>query len=210
MIGENTMKIEGLKLTINFAFREIKDVKKWVENVEKCMKKQEEEVVQLKVRITELENYLRRWNLKLYGIPESTVDVKMETIQICQSILPRDQNKLAEAIDIVHRLGKRKPGVSKPRGVILRFLLRIYWDAVWATANNYSLLCEKGLRFAEDLLHSVKEIRAKLWPAIQKARSEGKLTYFVWARAFIGGVKLHLQQIDEDQLNATGDEDQMT
>lgn len=45
MVGVNTMKIEGLKLTIDFACREIKDVKKLVENVEKCMKKQEEEVV---------------------------------------------------------------------------------------------------------------------------------------------------------------------
>lgn len=138
------------------------------------------------------------------------MDVKMETIQICQSILPRDQNKLAEAIDIVHRLGKRKPGVSKPRGVILCFLSRTYWDAVWATVKNSSLLCEKGLRFAEDLPHSVKEIRAKLWPAIQKACNEVKLTYFVWVRAFISGVELHLQQIEEHQLNATGDEDQMT
>ncbi|KAG1934307.1 hypothetical protein F2P79_019917 [Pimephales promelas] len=186
MVGENTMKIEGLKMTIDFACREIKDVKKRVENMEKCVKKEEEEVVHLKVRVTELENYSRRWNLKLFGIPESIVDVKIESIQICQAILPQDQNKVAEAIDIVHRLGKRQPGVSKPRGVILRFLSRTYRDA------------------------AVKEIRAKLWPAIQKARSEGKSAYFVGARAFIGGVELRLQQNEEGQRKAIGDEDNMS
>ncbi|KAG1931133.1 hypothetical protein F2P79_021804, partial [Pimephales promelas] len=202
MVGENTMKIEGLKMTIDFACREIKDVKKRVESMEKCVKKEEEEVVHLKVRVTELENYSRRWNLKLFGIPESIVDVKIESIQICQAILPQDQNKVAEAIDIVHRLGKRQPGVSKPRGVILRFLSRTYRDAVWAAAKNNSFLREKGLRFAEDLPQAVKEIRAKLWPAIQKARSEGKSAYFVGARAFIGGVELRLQQNEEGQRKA--------
>lgn len=210
MVGENTMKIEGLKMTIDFACREIKDVKRRVENVEKGMKKEEEEVVHLKVRVTELENYSRRWNLKLYGIPESIADVKIETIQICQAILPQDQNKLAEAIDIVHRLGKRQPGVTKPRGVILRFLSRSYRDAVWAAAKNNSFLREKGLRFAEDLPQAVKEIRAKLWPAIQKARSEGKSAYFVGARAFIAGVELRLHQIEEDQRNTIGGEDIMS
>lgn len=67
-------------------------MKKWVENFEKCMKKEEvEEVVQLKFRITELENYSRRCNLNLYGIPESIADVKTETNQICQAKLPQNR-----------------------------------------------------------------------------------------------------------------------
>ncbi len=108
MVGENSMKIEGLKLTIDFACKEIKDAKKRIEKVEKCLKKEEEVVAQLKDRVTELENYSRRWNLKLHGLPESVEDVKMETIKICQTILPQEQSKLTEVIDIVHRLGKEE------------------------------------------------------------------------------------------------------
>lgn len=46
MVGENSLKIEGLKLTTDFACKEIKDVKKWIEKVEKCLKKEEKVVVQ--------------------------------------------------------------------------------------------------------------------------------------------------------------------
>ncbi|XP_016117190.1 uncharacterized protein [Sinocyclocheilus grahami] len=106
-------------------------------------------------------------------------------------------------IDIVQRLGKRKPGVVRPRGIILRFLSRTQRDAIWAAANN-PFLRENGLRFAEDLPQAVKQIRAKFWPAIQKARSVRKLAYFVGARAFIRGVELHLQQIEDDQRDVKG------
>ncbi len=142
--------------------------------------------------------------MKLHGLPESVEDVKMETIKICQTILPQEQSKLTEVIDIVHRLGKRKPGVVRPRGIILRFLSRTHRDAIWAEAKNNPFLREKGLRFAEDLPQTVKEIRAKFWPTIQKARSEGKSAYFV------GGVELHLQQIEDDQRDVRGDGDEMT
>lgn len=87
-IGENSMKIEGLKLTIDFACKEIKNAKKRIEKVEKCLKKEEEVVAQLKDRVTELENYSRRWNLKLHGLPESVEDVKMETIKLLRKLEP--------------------------------------------------------------------------------------------------------------------------
>ncbi len=215
MVGENSMKIEGLKLTIDFACKEIKDAKKRIDakktKVEKCLKIEAEVVAQLKDRITELENYSRRWNLKLHGLPESVENVKMETIKICQTFFPQEQqSKLTEVIDIVHHLGKRKPGVVKPRGIILRFLSRTHRDVIWAAAKNNPFLRDKGLRFAEDLPQAVKETRAKFWPTIQKACSEGKSAYFVGVRAFIGGVELRLQQIEDDQRDAIGVGDEMT
>lgn len=210
MVGENSMKIEGLKLTIDFACNEIKDAKTRIEKVERRLKNEEETVTQLKNRITELENYSRRWNLKMHGLPESVEDVKSEIIKICQTILPQEQSKLTEVIDVVHRLGKKKPGVARPRGIILRFLSRTHRDAIWTAAKNNSFLREKGLRFAEDLPQSVKDARAKFWPTIQKARSEGKSAYFVGARAFIGGVELRLHQIEDGSQNDKENGDKMT
>ncbi|KAL1279460.1 hypothetical protein QQF64_026133 [Cirrhinus molitorella] len=70
----------------------------------------------------------------------------MEIIKICHTILPQESSKLTEVIDVVHRLGKKKPGVMKPRGIILRFLSRTHRDAIWAAAKNSPFLREKGLR----------------------------------------------------------------
>lgn len=92
--------------------------------------------------------------MKLHGLPESVEDVKTETIKICQTSLPQEQSKLTEVIDIVHCLGKRKPGVVRTRGIILHFLSRTHLST-WAAAKNNPFLSEKGLRFAKDLPQAV-------------------------------------------------------
>lgn len=191
-IDDNTLKIEGLKKTLDFAFTEIKDTQKRVDNVDTRLKKEELKSSKLQTRVSDLESYSRRWNLKLYGIRESqNENVKDKVMELCQTILPEGKTKAAEAIDVVHRLGKTAQA-NKPRAIIIRFSLRSYRDALWKAAKSHPFLREHKLRFAEDLSQSAKEARMKFWPAIKKARSEGKSAYYVGARGFIDGQELNV------------------
>lgn len=181
LINANTLKIEGLKNSIDFAFEEIKEVKKRVDVIENNTKKDGASILQLQERLIESERYFRRWNLKLYGVPETVTreDVKKETIRICQSVFPEGKQKLPDVIDTVHRLGKFKENASKPRGIILQFSSRIFRDAVWKSAKNSTFLKERHLHFTEDLCPMDRERRAILWPMVQAARREGKIAYYV-------------------------------
>ncbi|KAJ0057693.1 hypothetical protein NL108_011915 [Boleophthalmus pectinirostris] len=194
LINANTVSIEGLKKSVDFAFDQIKDVKQRVDVIESNTRKDGATILQLQERLVESERYSRRWNLKLYGVPETVIkeEVKKDTIRICQSVFPEGKQKLPDVIDIVHRLGKMRENENKPRGIILRFSSRTYRDAVWKAAKNSSFLKERHLYFTEDLCPADRERRAALWPVIQAARREGKIAYYVGPRAYISSKEVSL------------------
>lgn len=129
LISENTLKIEGLKQTIDFICADIREVKEKVTKVDAQACETEKKMCAVDQRVAELENYSRRWNLRLYGVPENKEqDVRTQVMKICQAILPEYKTKLPDAIDTVHRLGQPKKDVSKPRGIIMQFTGRFYRD----------------------------------------------------------------------------------
>lgn len=186
MVQENTLKIEGLKKTIDFLGAEMNDVKMKVNDLEKRVTREEGRVDNYQQRLDELERYSRRWNLKLQGAEETEKeDIRRKVIEICQSVLPEHKHKLPDAIDSVHRLGAKRTGNTKPRGIIIQFSSRVLRDATWKAAKTSSYLKNNQLRFTEDLSKDDRERRNKLWPLIDKARKEGKPAYFVGGRGFI-------------------------
>lgn len=188
MVKENTLQIEGLKKTIDFVCAEMKDMKGKVCDLEKKVTKEEGRVDNCQQRISELERYSRRWNLRLHGVREAEKeDARGKVTVICQSVLPEQNHRLPDVIDTVHRLGAKRQGSTRPRGIIVQFTSRIYRDAVWKAAKTSSYLQDNHLRFAEDLSREDRERRDKLWPMIDKARKEGKPAYFVGGRGFISG-----------------------
>lgn len=202
MVNENSMKIEGLKKSVDFAFQEIQDIKGRMNKVEDCHKKDQSLLSEIQKRVEENERYSRRWNLKLHGVPEtvSKEKIKDETIKICQAILPEKKSSLPDVIDTAHRVGKKPENSSKPRGIILQFTSRSTRDAVWKAAKNHPFLQEHHLRLAEDLSPADRERRAALWPAIQKARNEGKIAYYFGARAFVDGKEIVIDQSTREML----------
>lgn len=141
-------------------------------------------------RVCELESYSRRWNLELWHHGKFTGKFKKKFIEICQSILPEEKDKLQDATDVVYRLRKTAQANQKPWTIIIWFSLRSYKDAVWKSAKNHPFLCDNKLCFVEDLSQPVKEARLKMWPVIKAARNEGKPAYYVRARAFINGQEI--------------------
>ncbi|KAK5614063.1 hypothetical protein CRENBAI_011781 [Crenichthys baileyi] len=140
-------------------------------------KKEKKRFSTLDLRITDMERYSRRWNLKLHGVSERVEekDVRREVIRICQALLPSDAERLPQVIDTMHRVGIKK--TNGTRSIILQFSSRMHRAAVWAAAKNY--LQNNNLRFTEDLCKADRETRMKLWPFVDEARKAGKAA-FLW------------------------------
>lgn len=122
MVGANVRKIEGLKKNVDFACTEIKDMKGKVSTLEKQVSHEERRLSDCQQRISELDRYSRRWNLRLYGVEElesEKEDVQRKNSEICQDVLPEQKNKLIDSINTVHHLGTKRPNDPKLRGIIL-------------------------------------------------------------------------------------------
>lgn len=172
---------------------EIKVLNEKIVHIEKRVERNEDCTLKTMNRVSELERYSRRWNLRLQGLSEDRAeDVRARVISVCQATLPEEKEMLPAAIDVAHRVGKLRQENEKPRGVITRFISRRYRDAVWKAAKNNPYLQNQGLRFTEDLTQEDRENRQKLWPHIKKARDEGKTAYFVGGKGFVNGSEIHL------------------
>lgn len=79
MVSENALKIEGLKKTVDFVCAELNDIKSKVSHAETRLNAEEKKMVFCEQRLTELERYSRRWNLRLHGVTEK------EREDVCKS-----------------------------------------------------------------------------------------------------------------------------
>ncbi|KAG1930526.1 hypothetical protein F2P79_022284 [Pimephales promelas] len=188
VINENTKQITSVKEAIEFMSEEVNSLKLKYGVVEAKVGKVDQATNEQERRLAHLESYSRRWNLRFHGVPEKErEDVRQRIIQLCQQLLPEDKDKLPNAIDTVHRLGRKEP--NKSRGIICQFASRFFRDAVWRAAKESAFLRENGLKISEDLSPADKERRNKLWPVVEKARQNNKRAYFVGGRAFVEGVE---------------------
>lgn len=192
-VNENTKQITDVKTAVEFVSSEINDVKVRIDAMELQAKKIDVKTSEQDKRLSHLEGYTRRWNLRVYGMLEKErEDVRERVIQICQQLLPDAKDKLPFVVDTVHRLGRKQSAGDKPRGVIFQFTSRFYRDAIWRAAKDSSFLRNNNLKIAEDLSPSDREKRNKLWPLVEKARRENKRAYFVGGRAFVDGTEIFL------------------
>ncbi|MEQ2246157.1 hypothetical protein ILYODFUR_035322 [Ilyodon furcidens] len=96
--------------------------------------------------------------------------VKKETIRIFQAIFPGGKQELP-----VHRLGKIRENDNRPRGIMLQLSCRTYRLGVWKAAKNL-------FEGAPSSLHTGS---LPFWPVIEAAREEGKIAYYIGARAYV-------------------------
>ena len=186
--------ISDLQVTVNFISEDLKELKGKVTHTEERVSKTEEKIQTLENKVLEFSRYKRRWNLRLCGLAEEDgEDVRRKVIEICQSMAPDHREKFPEVLDSVHRLGQRRESSSAPlpRVVIMQFTMRHFRDIIWKAAKRSDYLTARKLRFKEDLSPEDRERRNLLWPQIEKARKEGKIAYFVGARAFVNRKEIH-------------------
>lgn len=148
-----TLQISGIQKTADFLSEEVKDIKSKFGSLEQEHIKVAKRVNMNDKRITDLERYSRRWNLKLLGVKDAPQeDVWEVAVGICQAVLPDYKSQFPNTINIVHRLGPRLPNSPKPSAILIQFISRRIGDNLWKAAKTSQYIKEnQDLRFTEDL-----------------------------------------------------------
>ncbi len=142
----------------------------------------------LKVCVFEEERYKRRWCLRIKGLKENSSEhIRDDVIQLLGKITPEFAASMSEAVDVVHRVGRKE--ASRPREVIILFARRMVRDEIWKRTKTSSVCKEAGIRFAEDLTKD-RRLRRELWPRIKQARKEGKAAGFRGPFGYIDGKRI--------------------
>lgn len=190
---ENSKQISVLKADYDSMKTELVALKERMEKIESQPQSSSNASAAHMRRLSNLEDYSRRWNLILQGLGEKEhQDVRRETIRVLQEVLPEAKEKIPGAVDTIHRLGPKRPGSTRPRPVIIQFAYRIHKDAIWAAVkdgDNAFLLANK-LKLTLDFSPEIRERRRLLWPQVDQARKDHKRAFYVGGRAFIDGVEI--------------------
>lgn len=185
-IEKNANSIQDVDEKLNALFVDMEEMKETVRAVKQNTSEQETRIKTLEEKLNDLEAYQRRWNLRLYGVPEEKGEnIKKKVSDICGSVAPEVANALQVHLDVCHRLGVREEKRHRP--IIIRFSSRDVKEGIWRAAKDSDFLKARKLRFALDLTSKDKEARMALWPQVEAARKDGMRAFFVGAKAIIDG-----------------------
>ncbi len=68
-------------------------------------------------------------------------------------------------------------------------------DRIWIDAKNSEVLKQKNIKITEDLTQYVKDARAKLWPLMEEARRQKKITGFKEPFVIIDGRRISVEDL---------------
>ncbi|GAA6073639.1 uncharacterized protein LOC107686071 [Tachysurus ichikawai] len=170
---QSSAMIASLTKATQFNTEEVNECKKRVKDLETQNEHLRKDNCDLKERVREQERYRMRWCLRIIGIEEKKDE---DHIQLLSKIAPEMNAKMDEAVDIVHRLGRRMD--NKNRNVIVLFTQRRVKDEIWRCTKTSLIRKTEGVPFAEMLPMEDLEDRRKLWPQIDQARWAGKVAFF--------------------------------
>ena len=206
-VTENLKNIQALTASVQSTQTQIGALTSRVDPLEIEVKNLKDENKKLLTQVNEQDAYSRRWNLKISGIAESKDEnVKMMVIDLFSRVSPGLRDSLQRSVDIAHRLGPRgkkedridENGKEKgPRRIIVRFAYRAHRDQIWADAKDCQVLKQKNIKITEDLTQHTREQRAKLWPMVEAARSQGKRAGFTGPFAIIDGKKFSADDVPD-------------
>ena len=137
---------------------------------------------ELQAKVTYLEDYSRRDNLKFFGIEEAKGETWEDCEEKVKEIILRDM----KLVDIesnpewgfvrVHRVGKFTPGAENPRPVVAKFKNSKAKNLV---LSNSKALQDNGsdYRLCEDFCKKTDEIRKHLYDTHCKHDKTKKLAY---------------------------------
>lgn len=184
---QSSCMIASLAKAVQFNNEEIKECKIKITETEKQNELLTKENKELRERIKEQERYKMRWCLKVQGMVEKNGEnIRKEVLQFFNKIIPdMEARQMEDAVDIVHRVGKREG--NRPRAVVVLFSRRLVKEEIWRRSRDSTEYRGGGVRLAEMLPQEDREARKKLWPQIEMARREGKRAYFRGPHGYIEG-----------------------
>jgi ribosome-binding ATPase YchF (GTP1/OBG family) len=128
--------------------KEVAAIKKKNEELQNVMRHQDLRIKQNDREINDLQQYSRRWNVRVYKVPEAEGETAEDCAKKVCNIFSKDVGVATSMTDIevAHRAGRRN--ADRPRPILVRFFDRKKRDAVIGARKA---LKNKGLVIGEDL-----------------------------------------------------------
>lgn len=181
--------IASLAEAVQFNAEEMKECRKEVQVLKEQCDQLHKDNSELKDRVREQEKYRMKWCLWVKGLEEKKDEnIQVLVTEILRKVAPDLESKVEDAVDIVHRVGKKMD--NKIRNVIILFAKRWMKEEIWRRTKNSQVCKDKSIRFAEMLPREDWEERRRLWPQIEQARRAGKLAFFRGPRGYIDGHRI--------------------
>ena len=154
--------------------QDLQSVQKENEKLREDITKFENTTTTLEGRCNDLEDRSRRYNLRIFGLPEDPDETwdntRTKVADLCTGRLGLPEVRL----EVAHRTGPRR--VDKPRAVVARFQ-RI--DDREAVMRNVGKLKQSGIHIHEDLCAASLKKRNDQWPLLRQHRNAGNFAKFV-------------------------------
>lgn len=184
-LRETATMVASITRLVEINSADIKECQIKIKSFDKDIPGLIQENKELKERVTELERYKRRWNLKIHGIKEKDDErIREEVIHILSQLAPQWAATMETIVDSVHRLGKRENG--RNRQVIIQFVMRYHCEEFWRMTKNSKFCKEAGFSFKQDFCKADRDARAAAWPKMEQARADNKS---VWFRGHVGYIE---------------------
>lgn len=165
----SSLKLTELASTVQKLALNVQDHDKKIGSMELQIARLKDETSTLKASLADAHRYTRKWSLKLHGLKEEErEDVRALTIDVLHKVAPSGHARLEVAIDVAHRVGRKKLGTKSQRSIIILFSMRRYRDLIWKEAKNNAYLQNNNLRISEALSPEDQAAREALWPSGEK------------------------------------------
>lgn len=188
-LKQHSAMITSVAKAVQINAEEVKECKEKVGMLEKQVETLTKENENMRIRVLEQERYKRRWCLRIRGMKENPIEnIREVVIQLLVKITPEFSANMYDAVDVVHRVGKKES--NRPREVIVLFARRGIRDEIWKRTKDSAVCRDAGIKFAEDLTREDRLARRALWPKIEQARKEGKTAGFRGPFGFINGKRI--------------------
>ena len=177
---------ESNKNELKTAKDEIKNLRKKCADFEKESSSLKQKNAEIDTKLTDLESRSMRENLLFYGIAEG--GEKEDCGKLVKKVI-RDILHIPNPDDIlfdrVHRVGQRS---TNARPIVVKF--HYYTDREKIRMTSFACAAElkaANLGIGAQLPKSIRDARKSLYPAMKKAKDEGKDVKFAGKKMFIDG-----------------------
>lgn len=203
---ENSKKIEALEGSLNFAHKEIEDIKTAQAQMQKDNKRLQERETEAGKRIGKLKSELEETRDEMssqlnlmerrsreYSVRIRNMDITAEESHVDQVASLIVEKHLAPenstVLDVVQQIEIAHPLKGVPNGMIVRFFAQPYRNLIVQQAktklNNKT--GEKGLKLVEDLTKIDFQQKLKAFPQMKEAFEQGKKARFYRGKLIIDG-----------------------
>ena len=206
-------KMKDLPQSVDFAHKEILEVKSRLETVEHTVREVKNDYhaistdlvlckkknIEMHEKLLQMDSYIRRENLKVSGIDEDKNESRSSTLKKIRDFLVNSldiSDGASIPIQRCHRIGAKLP--NKPRDIFIRFLNYGDREEIW---SKRKLLKGSGFFLKEDFPVEIDQRRAKLYPIAKAAWRNNKKALLVRDRLVMEGKWYDVNSLDKLPVN---------